>query len=79
MQILEETGINWRERRLINKFYMDQCVKVGYDWTKGRHKVWRLDEELDKVAAYHRFYSANAVNTLAMTLYKGWETSNWNK
>jgi len=39
MQILEETGINWRERRLINRFYVDQCVKVGYDWTKGRHKV----------------------------------------
>jgi hypothetical protein len=27
IQILEETGINWREKRLINKLYMDQSVK----------------------------------------------------
>jgi len=28
MQILKTTGINWHERRLINKLYMDQRVKV---------------------------------------------------
>jgi hypothetical protein len=28
MQILEETGINWRERRLIRKLDMDQSVKL---------------------------------------------------
>jgi hypothetical protein len=26
-QILKVTGINWRERRLISKLYMDQNVK----------------------------------------------------
>ena len=28
MQILKRTGINWRERRLFSKLYMDQMVKV---------------------------------------------------
>jgi len=28
MQILKETGIDWRERRLISNLYMAQCVKV---------------------------------------------------
>ena len=31
MQVLKRTGINWRERRLINKLYMDQRVKVRLD------------------------------------------------
>jgi len=28
MQILKETGIDWRGRRLISNLYMTQCVKV---------------------------------------------------
>ena len=28
MQILKISGIDWRERRLISKLYMDQRVKV---------------------------------------------------
>jgi hypothetical protein len=28
MQIIKETGIDWRERRLISNLYMAQCVKV---------------------------------------------------
>jgi len=31
MQILKRTGIDWRERRLISKMYMDQRVKVRLD------------------------------------------------
>jgi hypothetical protein len=31
MQILKETGIDWREGRLITNLYMDQCVKVRLD------------------------------------------------
>jgi len=31
MQIIKETGINWRERTMIRKFYMDQSVTA--DWT----------------------------------------------
>jgi len=31
MQILKRTGIDWRERILISKLYMDQRVKVRLD------------------------------------------------
>jgi len=31
MQILNRTGIDWRERRLISKLYMDQGFKVRLD------------------------------------------------
>ena len=31
MQILKRTGIDWRERRLISKLYMEQNVKVRLD------------------------------------------------
>ena len=31
MQILKRTGIDWRERRLISKLYMDQRVKIRLD------------------------------------------------
>jgi hypothetical protein len=31
MEILKKTGIDWRERRLISKLYMDQSVKVWLD------------------------------------------------
>jgi len=31
MQILKRTGIDWRERRLISKLYMDQRIKVRLD------------------------------------------------
>jgi hypothetical protein len=37
MQILKGTGIDWRERRSISKFYMDQIVKVRLD--QGRQEV----------------------------------------
>jgi hypothetical protein len=31
MQILKGTGIDWRERRLISKLYMEQSVKIRLD------------------------------------------------
>ena len=31
MQILKRIGIDWRERRLISKLYMEQKVKVRVD------------------------------------------------
>jgi hypothetical protein len=37
MQILEETGIDWRERRLISNLYMAQSVKVRLN--RGRQEV----------------------------------------
>ena len=36
MQIRKISGIDWRERRLICKLYMDQRVKVRMDWGKTR-------------------------------------------
>jgi hypothetical protein len=62
MQILKATGIDWRERRLISKLYMDQ--KVKYDWTEGRQEVCRLEEEFDKDAVYHQFCSTCTANAL---------------
>ena len=46
MQFVRQTGIDWCERRLISKLYMDQSVKV--DWTMRRQEAWRFEEELDK-------------------------------
>jgi hypothetical protein len=37
MQILKEIGMDWRERRLIGKLYMDQSVKQ--ELTKRRQEV----------------------------------------
>jgi hypothetical protein len=37
MQIMKETGLDWRERNLISKLRMDHCVK--YDWTEWRQEV----------------------------------------
>jgi hypothetical protein len=31
MAILKKTGTDWRKRKLISKFYMDQRVKVWLD------------------------------------------------
>jgi hypothetical protein len=36
MQILKETGINWREKKLISKLYMDQSVTVRLDQVETR-------------------------------------------
>jgi hypothetical protein len=47
MQILNDTGINWHERRPIRKFYMDQRVKLR---EYQGDKVWRLKEKLEKGA-----------------------------
>jgi hypothetical protein len=36
MQILKETGTDWREKRLISKLYVDLRVKVQLDQAKAR-------------------------------------------
>jgi hypothetical protein len=35
MDILKKTGIDWRERRLISKLYMDQSVRLDQGVSKG--------------------------------------------
>jgi hypothetical protein len=37
MKVLKETSIDWSERRLINKLYIDQSVNVRLDHE--RHEV----------------------------------------
>ena len=41
MQILKRIGIDWRERRFISKFYMDQTIKVRLD--RGEKKSVRIE------------------------------------
>ena len=72
MQILKRTGIDWRERRLISKLYMDQRVKVRLD--RGETRVCRLEEELDKGAVCHQFCSTCTANALPRKLWMGLES-----
>ena len=74
MQILKISGIDWRERRLISKLYMDQRVKVRLDRGETR-SVCRLEEELDKDAVCHQLCSTCTANTLPRKLWMGLETS----
>ena len=74
MQILKRTGIDWHERRLISKLYMDHRVTVRLD-RRERQEVCRLEEELAKDAACHQFYSTCTANALQRKLWMGLETS----
>ena len=67
MQILNRIGIDWRERKLISKLYMD--------WTEGRQEVCKLEEEFDKDAVCHQFSSTCTANALPRKLWMGLETS----
>ena len=53
VQTVKGTGIDYRERRLIKELYMDQNIKIN--WTKGRHEVWRLEEELDDIVVCRQY------------------------
>jgi hypothetical protein len=33
--IIQGSGVDWRDRKLITKLYMNQNIKLN--WTKGRH------------------------------------------
>jgi len=58
--------IDWQGRRLINKLYIDQSVKVRLD--QGRQKVWRLVEVSERDAVCQRFYSTCRANTWKLKL-----------
>jgi len=60
--ILRETDIDWRQRRLINKLNINQCVKVRLD--PGETTSVKNGREGDKEAVCHRYYSPCTVNTL---------------
>jgi hypothetical protein len=40
MQIPKGNGIDWRERRLISKLYLDQSVKIKWDQAQ-MSEVWK--------------------------------------
>ena len=50
---------------------------LKYDWTEETQEGRRLEEELDKDAVCHRFYSTCTGSTLTTRLLKGLETSKW--
>jgi len=53
--------------------YMAQSVKVRVN--RGRQKVWKLEEELEKDAVCHQFCSTYTANALPRKLWKDVETS----
>jgi hypothetical protein len=66
MQILNKTGIDWHERRLISQLYMDHSIKVQLEGA---------EEGLGRCAVSHRFYSTYRVSTLPRELMQCLETS----
>jgi len=41
MEILKRNGIDWRERKLIRKLYVDQRVKIRLDRGETRSVHWK--------------------------------------
>ena len=68
MQLLKETGIDWRERRSVSKLHIDQSVKIN--WTKGIQEVWSLEEELHKDAVHRKFCLYYTTSALSKALCK---------
>ena len=73
MQILKGIGIDWRERRLISKLYIEQKVKVRLD--RGETRNVQIGREFDKDAVCHQFCSTCTANALPRKLWMGLETS----
>jgi hypothetical protein len=46
VQILKGAGIDWLERRLVRKLYMDQSVKLRLD--QAETKSLKFEKELDR-------------------------------
>jgi hypothetical protein len=73
MQSLKGTGIDWRERKLISKLYMDQSVKLRAD--QGETRSTKIGRGVRKGCCFHGFYSTYTTNNLPTKLLKGLETS----
>jgi hypothetical protein len=71
MQILKD----WREGTLINKLYMDQCVKVKLD--QGETRSVKMEGELNSDAFCLRFYSTYTTNTFPRNFLKALKISKW--
>ena len=77
MQIPKGTDVDWHERKLISKFYMEHVS--NWNLTKGRQEILRFYEELDEDAVCHRFCLACTANNLPTKLLKDWKTSELDK
>ena len=75
MQNLNVTGIDWRERILIGKVYMDQCVKIKLDQREIRSV--RMEGELENDALCLRFYSTYTTNNFPRNFLKALKISKW--
>jgi hypothetical protein len=75
MQNLNVTRIDWRERTLIGKQYMDQCVKIKLDQVEIRSV--KMEEELYNYALCLRFYSTYTTNTFPRNFLKALKISKW--
>jgi len=68
MQIPKKTGIDWSERRLIDKLYMDRGVKTTTGST--RHKGCEDGKRVRQGSLCHRFYITDTESTLPRKLEK---------
>jgi len=68
MQKLNVSGIDWRERTLISKLYINQCVKLKLD--QGETRSVKMEGELDNDALCLRFYSTYTTNTFPRNFLK---------
>ena len=59
----------------ISKLQLHEIRGLKYDWTEGRQEVCRLEEELDKDAVCHQFYSTCTANASPRNFCMGLETS----
>jgi hypothetical protein len=73
MEMLKKTGIDWRERRLIRKLYMDQSVKVRVD--QGVTKNVKIGRGVRQGCCLSPLYSTCIVNMFPRKLLKVLETS----
>ena len=61
MHTLNKTGIDWQERRLISKLYMDHSIKVQLE---------EAEEGLGRRVVSHRFYSTYRASTLPCSVLR---------
>jgi hypothetical protein len=73
MQILKETLIDWRERKLIITLYMDHGVKVRLD--QGETRSVNVKEESDKDIVCNRLRSSYTADKLPTELSETLEVS----
>jgi hypothetical protein len=65
MQILKGTGIDWRERRLISKLYMEQSVKILLDQEETRRV------KIGRGVKKRMLFNTNSIQLIQRIPYQG--------